>query len=115
MYDVYGQKWWWLYVMPDLVSVFPFPQILFLQYSQKIALQATFLILSQLSPNEFDIKSLGNRPAVVFFNCSQISFENANHAKDKKTRRTSSQKFSQRIICLSTKIKAPSEKYLRSL
>lgn len=35
-----------LYVMPDLVSVCPFPQILFLQYSQKIALQATFLILS---------------------------------------------------------------------
>lgn len=43
-----------VYVMPDLVSVFPFPQILFLQYSHKIALQATFLILSQPSLNELN-------------------------------------------------------------
>lgn len=34
--------------VPDLASVFAFPQILFLQYAQKIPLQATFLSLSQL-------------------------------------------------------------------
>lgn len=49
-----------------------------------------------------------------FFYCSQISFENANNAKDKKMRRASSHKFPQRITYLSTKIKALREKYLCS-
>lgn len=104
-----------IYVVPDLAYVFPFPQILFLHFSQKIALQAMFLILSQLSLSEFDIKSLVNRPAVWFlFAARSLSKMRTMPKMNEQMRSTSSHKFPQYIIYLSTKIKAPSEKYLRS-
>lgn len=100
--------------VPDLASVFAFPQILFLQYAQKIPLQATFLSLSQLIWTNWTSNHLLTTPPIWFFYCSQIFFENANHAKDEKVRSTSSHKFPRRIIYLSTKIKALSERYLHS-
>lgn len=58
-----------LCVMPDLVSVFPFPSniisTIFTKDYPASHLSHPFPAFS-LS-NEFDIKSLGNRPAVVFF------------------------------------------------
>lgn len=85
--------------MPDLASVFAFPQILFLQYAQKIFLASHVAQSFPAYLNELDIKSFANYPTdMVFFYCSQIFFENANHAKDKKGRSTSSHKFPGRII-----------------
>lgn len=43
--------------------------------------------------NEFGIRSFSNHPADMVFYCSQISFENANHAKDKRMRSTSLHMF----------------------
>lgn len=97
-----------LYVL-DLASVFSFSLILFTIFTKKFLASH----VSQSFPaslNEFDIKSFANRPADMAFYCSQISFENANNTKDKKMRSTSSHKFPQYIIYLSTKIKAPRER-----
>lgn len=63
---------------------FAFPQILFLQYAQKISLQATSPSLSQLISTNSTSNRLLTSPPIWFLYCSQIFFENANHAKDKK-------------------------------
>lgn len=102
-----------LYVIPDLVSVFPFPSniisTIFTKDYPASRVSHSFPAFS-LS-NQFDIKSLGNRPAVVFFffflYVAARSLSKMRTMPKIKRRaeplRTSSP---QRIIYLSTKIKA---------
>lgn len=115
---MHDQKRWYFICSRSICArscfCFCFPSNIISTICTKISLQATFLSLSQLIWTNWTSNHLLTTPPILFFYCSQIFFENANHAKDKKVRSTSSHKFPRRTIYLSTKIKALSERYLHS-
>lgn len=80
---------------------------------KRYLLQATFLYPAFFQ-REFDIKSLGNHPAVVFFIAARSLSKVRTIPMIRRSAEPPRTSSPQRIIYLSTRIKAPGEKYPRS-